>query len=103
MTLYLLSLSFMGSDTHRDHLVDIALWSCELCCVLCVKMYNEVEVVPQVVLPGDMEIKCDLLVLKLRPLQTWREGVRWYGEGEGQATRGVRKRGKRGKEGVKGR
>ena len=52
--------------------IDVALWSCELSRVLCVKMYNEVEVVPQVVLPGDMKLKCDLLVLKLRPLQTWR-------------------------------
>ena len=60
----------MGSVIHQDHLVDVALWSCELCCLLCVKMYNEVEVVPQVVLSGDMELKRDLLVLKLRPLQT---------------------------------
>jgi len=52
----------------------MALWSCQLCCGLCVNMYDEVEVVPQVVLPGDMELKCDLLVLKLRPLQAWRRG-----------------------------
>ena len=46
-------------------------------------MYNEVKVVPQVVLPGDMKLKCDLLVLKLRPLQTWRGSRREKGREEG--------------------
>ena len=56
-------------------------------------MYNEVKVVPQVVLPGDMKLKCDLLVLKLRPLQTWRGSRREKGGGGGGG--GGSKRGER--------
>ena len=57
-------------ERRLNHLVDVALWSSKLSCVLRLEVHYEIEVVPNVVFLCNVELERNVLIFKITTGET---------------------------------